>query len=169
MKKLTIALLVAAALMLAGTFALADAATTVLVYMCGADLQEAGCIDLYEMAEAETGENTNVVVLAGGAEKWDDEDLEGGTRNLVVISEGGFESVDDVGQASMGSAESLLDFLEFGLTEYPAERTVFVLWNHGSGPEGGICFDQLEDEDGLTMVEIREAAGTSTCSAATPA
>ena len=157
MKKLTIALLIAAALMIAGTFALADAATTVLVYMCGSDLQEAGCIDLYEMAEAETGENTNVVVLAGGAEKWDDEDLEGGTRNLVVISEGGFESVDDVGQASMGSAESLLDFLEFGLTEYPAERTVFVLWNHGSGPEGGICFDQLEDEDGLTMVEIREA------------
>lgn len=156
MKKLTIALLVAAALLAAGAFALADAATTVLVYMCGSDLQEAGCIDMYEMAEAETSQNTNVVVLAGGAEKWDDEDLRGGTRNLVVISEGDFDSVDDVGQVSMGSAESLLDFLEFGLTEYPAERTVFVLWNHGSGAEGGICFDELEDDDGLTLSEIGE-------------
>ena len=156
MKKLFIALLVAAALLIAGTFALAEAATTVLVYMCGADLQDAGCYDLYEMAEAETGADTNVVVLAGGAETWDDEDLEGGTRNLVVISDGGFESVDDVGQASMGSPDSLLEFMEFGLTEYPAERTVFILWNHGAGTEGGVCFDDLADEDGLTMAEIRE-------------
>ena len=157
MKKLTIALLVAATLLVAGTLALAEAATTVLVYMCGSDLQDAACVDLYEMAEAETGANTNVVVLAGGAEAWDDEDLEGGTRNLVVISEGGFESVDDVGQASMGSPESLLEFMEYGLTEYPAERTVFVLWNHGGGAEGGICFDETENDDGLTLSEIAEA------------
>ena len=157
MKRVWIALLIAAALVWAGSLALAEASTTLLVYMCGADLQEAGCIDLYEMAEAETGEDTNIVVLAGGASAWDDEDLVGGTRNLVTISGGYFTSVEDVGQASMGSAESLLDFMTYGLTEYPAERTVFVLWNHGCGTEGGICFDETEDSDGLTLAEIREA------------
>lgn len=156
MKRLTIALLIAALMLLAGTFALAEASTTVLVYMCGADLQEAGCEDMYEMCEAENGAGTNVLVLAGGANEWADEDLAGGTRNLVEIADGGFAGVEDVGQESMGSGESLFEFMYYGLTEYPAERTVFILWDHGCGSEGGICFDEIEDDDGLTLSEIRE-------------
>ena len=157
MKRIVLVFALAMLLLLIGAAASAEASTTVLVYMCGADLQDAACVDLYEMAESENGANTNIVVLAGGAEEWDDEDLVGGTRNLITISDGGFQSVDDVDQASMGSAESLLEFLIFGLEEYPAERTVFILWNHGGGTEGGICFDALEGEDGLTLSEIREA------------
>ena len=157
MKRMMLALALAAIVLLAGATACAEASTTVLVYVCGSDLQDAACVDLYEMAESENGEDTNIVVLAGGASEWDDEDLTGGTRNLVTIADGGFESVEDVGQASMGSAECLLDFLSYGLTEYPAQRTVFILWNHGGGTEGGICFDELEDEDGLTLSEINEA------------
>ena len=157
MKRIVLALVLTALLLVIGAAASAEASTTVLVYVCGSDLQDAACVDLYEMAESENGEDTNIVVLAGGASEWDDEDLTGGTRNLVTIADGGFESVEDVGQASMGSAECLLDFLSYGLTEYPAQRTVFILWNHGGGTEGGICFDELEDEDGLTLSEIREA------------
>ena len=157
MKRILPVLALAALLLAIGAAACAEASTTVLVYVCGADLQDAACVDLYEMAESENGDDTNIVVLAGGAEKWDDEDLAGGTRNLVTIADGGFESVDDVGQASMGSADSLLEFMAYGLENYPAQRTVFILWNHGGGTEGGICFDELADEDGLTLAEIREA------------
>lgn len=156
MKRLCLAVIVAALILIVGNFALADASTTVLVYMCGADLQEEACYDLYEMAAAENGADTNIVVLAGGASQWDDEDLNGGTRNLIEIADGDFVSVDDVGQESMGSPENLLDFMEYGLTEYPAERTVFILWNHGCGAEGGICFDEIEDDDSLTLVEISQ-------------
>ena len=156
MKKLFIALLIAAALLAVGAFALAEADTTLLVYMCGADLQNAACVDLHEMAEANTGKNTNVVVMAGGSRTWSDRDLTGGTRNLVVISDGAYASVENLGQTSMGSPDSLLEFMQYGLTKYPAKRTVFILWNHGGGPEGGICFDEIENDDGLTMSEIRD-------------
>ena len=47
--------------------ATAEADTTLLVYMCGADLQSDACEDIYEMGIAETGENLNLVILAGGA------------------------------------------------------------------------------------------------------
>ena len=157
MKKGFFCLLLVLAVMLAAGAALAGETTTLLVYMCGTDLQDAGCMDLVEMAEVEAGDAINVVVLAGGASEWDIEDLKGNTRNLAVIRDGYFEELEQWKQASMGSPESLKEFLEYGMTEYPADRMIVVLWDHGAGSEGGICFDETADDDGLTIVEINEA------------
>jgi len=154
MKKGLFCLLLMLAMVLAAGCALAGETTTLLVYMCGTDLQDAGCQDLVEMAEVEAGDAINVVVLAGGASEWDLEDLKGNTRNLAVIRDGYFEELEQWKQASMGSPESLKEFLEFGLTEYPADRTIVVLWDHGAGSEGGVCFDETANDDGLTIVEI---------------
>ena len=135
----------------------AEAEMTLLVYMCGADIQSDACEDLYEMGIAETGEHVNIVVLAGGAEAWDYDEIEGNTRNLIEIRDGYFESVTDWGWASMGSEESLLEFLEYGLTCYPAKRTAVILWNHGAGSEAGICFDSTtQEDDGLSLLEIND-------------
>ena len=142
----------------AGGAASSEAGLTLLVYMCGSDLQSAACEDIYEMALAETGENVNIVILAGGAEKWDYEEIGGNTRTLITIREGYYESVTDWGWASMGSGESLLEFLAYGLSEYPAARTGVILWDHGAGSEAGVCFDETtEDRDGLTLLEISQA------------
>ena len=131
--------------------------TTLLVYMCGTDLQDAGCEDLVEMAQVEAGDAINVVVLAGGAKEWDLEDLKGNTRTLAVIRDGYFEELQDWGHVSMGSPDSLEEFLRYGLTKYPADRTIAVLWDHGAGSEGGVCFDETAGDDGLTIVEINAA------------
>ena len=133
--------------------------TTLLVYMCGTDLQEDACQDLVEMAEVEAGDAINVVVLAGGAKKWDLEDLKGNSRTLALIRDGYFEDLQDWGRKSMGSTESLAEFLKYGLTEYPADRTIVVLWDHGAGSEGGVCFDETANDDSLTVVEINEVLG----------
>ena len=133
----------------------AETSTTLLVYMCGADLQSAACEDIYEMGIAEVGDNVNIVILAGGAEEWDFDEIQGNTRNLITLRDGSFESITDWGWKSMGSEESLLEFLRYGLTEYPADRTVAVLWDHGAGSEAGVCFDDTtEDQDGLSLLEI---------------
>ena len=154
MKKIMM-LLIMAALLLPAFPALADADFTLLVYMCGTDLQSDACYDIYEMGLAENSENVNIVVLAGGASEWDFEDIPGDTRSLITIRDGYFESITDWGWASMGSEESLLEFLSYGLTEFPADRTAVILWDHGAGSEGGICFDETaEDDDGLTLTEI---------------
>ena len=131
--------------------------TTLLAYMCGASIQLDACLDIYEMGMAEVGDDVNIVILAGGADEWEFEEFTGGTRNLITLRDGDFESVTDWGWKSMGSEESLREFLEYGLTEYPADRTVVVLWDHGAGSEAGICFDSTtEDEDGLSLVEIND-------------
>ena len=156
MKRIMIVFFAVALLLLCGS-ALADADMTLLVYMCGTDIQSDACEDIYEMGIAETGENVNIVILAGGAESWDFDEIGGNTRSLIEIRDGDFESITDWGWASMGSGESLLEFLGYGLTNYPAERTGVILWDHGAGSEAGICFDSTtRDDDGLTLVEINE-------------
>ncbi len=157
MKKAVFCLIVAALLLL-GVGALAEADFTLLVYLCGADLQSSACEDIVEMGEADNGENVNIVLLAGGASEWDFEELGGDTRSLVTIRNGAFESIEDWGWASMGSGDSLLEFMEYGLTRYPAKRTAVVLWNHGAGSEAGVCFDHTtEEQDGLSLTEINDA------------
>ena len=156
MKKILIGFFMAW-LALMGVSAAAEADLTLLVYMCGSNLQEAGCDDIYEMGIAETGDDVNIVVLAGGASEWAFDEIEGNTRSLITIRDGEFESITDWGWASMGSGESLLEFLEYGLSEYPAERTAVILWDHGAGSEAGICFDDTtQDQDALSLIEIND-------------
>ena len=155
MKKACIGFAVLLALLLAVAAACAET-TTLLVYMCGTDLQEDACQDLVEMAEVEAGDAINVVVLAGGAKEWALDDLKANSRTLAVIRDGYFEELQDWGRGSMGDPDSLEQFLSFGLKEYPADRTIAVLWDHGAGSEGGVCFDETAGDDGLTIVEINE-------------
>ena len=155
MKKLLV-IGIAVVMTLALGMALASAeTTTLLVYLCGTDLQEDACEDIYEMADANTGDNVNIVVLAGGASEWSYDFLQRNTRNLFVIRDGDIEGdPENWGRESMGSADSLKEFLEYGLTEYPADRTIVILWDHGAGSEGGICFDETANDDSLTVAEI---------------
>lgn len=156
MRKLLLCLLALLAASLLAV-ACAEASTTLLVYMCGADLQDAACLDICEMGMAEVGDDVNIVVLAGGATDWEFDELKGNTRNLVTLRNGDFETVEDWGWKSMGSAESLLEFLEYGLKTYPAQRTIAVLWDHGAGSEAGICFDHTApDQDSLSLLEIND-------------
>lgn len=136
--------------------AAAEGHTTLLVYMCGTDLQSDACDDIIEMADVEAGDAINMVVLAGGAKEWDLEDLKGNSRTLAVIRDGYFEELEDWGYGSMGEPETLQQFLEYGMTAYPADRTIVVLWDHGAGSEGGICFDETDGDDSLTIAEINQ-------------
>ena len=53
----------------------------------------------------------------------------------------------------MGNKNTLRDFMIWASNEYPAEKKILVIWNHGSGWE-----KVAEDKDShLTVPEIREA------------
>ena len=71
MKHQLLALLLGSLLLLGLPAACADTPTmTVLMYMCGTDLQSDCVNDLYEMCAADIPDNVTVVVQAGGAGQW---------------------------------------------------------------------------------------------------
>ena len=136
----------------------ADAPTlTVLMYMCGTDLQSDCVNDMYEMCEANIPENVTVVVQAGGASEWDDDRLTPNRINRFTIEDYDFSDVEVCAWQNMGEQETLKDYLDWAVSEYPADRYMLILWNHGGGSNSGVCFDETADYDSLTIHEINDA------------
>ena len=138
--------------------AYADTPTmTILMYMCGTDLQSDCVNDLYEMCAAEIPDNVTVVVQAGGASEWDDSRLRANRINRFTIADYDFSDVEVCAWQNMGAQETLEDYLDWAVSTYPADRYMLVFWNHGGGSNSGVCFDETADYDGLTIHEINDA------------
>lgn len=130
---------------------------SILMYMCGTDLQSDCVNDLYEMCAAEIPDNVTVVVQAGGASEWDDSRLRANRINRFTIADYDFSDVEVCAWQNMGAQETLEDYLDWAVSTYPADRYMLVFWNHGGGSNSGVCFDETADYDALTIHEINDA------------
>ena len=128
--------------------------TTVMMYMCGTDIQEDGLRDLQEICTGATSEDIRVVVLAGGTEGWSDRRLNNGRLNLFTIQQGQWSEVTDWGTGSMGSPDTLARFVEYCWQNCRGDRNMLIMWNHGSSAFDGLCFDELYSDDSLTVAEL---------------
>ena len=134
---------------------------TIMVYMCGADLEsknDLGTADLNELTKYAAPSGANIVIQTGGANSWNKK--YGITANKLQrwhVSDKNTLTLDEtLNYASMGASSTLQSFVEYGLTEFPAERTGLILWNHGGGMDG-VCYDERANDDCLTAAEVCEA------------
>ena len=121
-----------------------------MVYMCGSDLEtEAaeGIEDLYEMVKADySAENLTVVVMTGGAKDWHDPSITADQNYYVVIDhEGAYSDPVDGTQRYMSDPNTLEFFIRDTVQNYPAKHYALVMWDHGSGPIYGLCYDELSN------------------------
>lgn len=155
MKKRSLGLLMALALLLPAALAQATT-TTVMMYMCGTDLQSYCVQDMYEMASVDLPEDVTIAVQAGGAYEWDDSDLTGEAINRFTIRYDAFNDVETYPWQNMGDKQALYDFIDWAVDRHPADRYILVLWDHG-GASGGVCYDETADYDSLTIHEVNDA------------
>ncbi|HEY9069417.1 MAG TPA: clostripain-related cysteine peptidase [Candidatus Ozemobacteraceae bacterium] len=144
---------------------------TVLVFLnADNDLESSGMKDLNEMEMIGSDENLNIVVQIDRQKGAKGETIEDGnwigTRRYEVARERtkkiGSKLVANLGERDMGSRRELAEFLTWGVENYPAERFMAVIWNHGAGWVG-ISYDD-ESGNNLTIPDIVWA-----CSQAKPA
>ena len=133
---------------------------TVLVYLCGSDLEtENGQAtdDIREMVSSGIGGSGRVSVLlaTGGASEWQRYGISDRSVQYYRLGASGPELLKDAGRRSMGDAATLSGFLSWGLSAAPAERVILILWDHGGGPVFGLCTDQNFSDDSLTLSELR--------------
>ena len=130
---------------------------TVLVYLCGTDLETNGgyaSINVVEMAEAAQSENVNVIIQTGGTEQWAIDGIDSTELQRWQVVPGDIELVDSQSLASMGEAETLGNFLRWGAETYPADKYMCLLGDHGGGSVSGIAVDELHDWDMLNLKEL---------------
>ena len=137
---------------------------TVMLYMCGSDLEGENNLATKTMRQINQlhipTDRINVVAVLGGAYSW-----AGGydPSVLTLVELGGRRPVkiDTMPLSSMGEPATLTHFLDYCYQNYPAEKYYLVVWDHGGGPNNGVCFDDLFDHDSLLVGELRDALSQS--------
>lgn len=129
-------------------------------YLCGSDLESGGgCAtrDLTEMTNVDLPENVQVVIQTGGAAYWNNSEVDNDSIGRYVYDSTGLNLVERQPQANMGAPETLADFLSFCCSNYPADHTMVLLWNHGGGSVSGTAFDENYGFDSLTLSKMYSA------------
>ena len=165
-------------------------AYTVLIYMCGSNLESEyanqtsitydgytyehdgiglAVSDINEILSVkDQPKDVNIVIETGGAKKWTnktfgkygDYNIDANKLQRHHVENNKIVLDDSLTYASMGKSSTLQDFLEYGLATYPAEKTALILWNHGGGLQG-VCFDEKAGDDSLTANEVTSAVSNA--------
>ncbi len=139
---------------------------TMLAYLAGDNnLDSAGVEDMAEMAAVGSTPNVDVVVQFDRA----------GEKAVTAryhISKGGGGEKDRVmvlPETNTGDPKVLIDFIAWGVQNYPAQHYLLVVWNHGSGwsednvyRHTGITRRDLSQPKDITRSPLRRALFSTT-------
>jgi len=122
---------------------------------------QVGCAsaDIYEMCTPELRDNVNIVIQTGGATRWSESGINPNVTQRFLISNQDFKEVDSLPLQNSVSPDTLADFLKFCKTNYPADHTILVLWDHGNGPFG-YGHDDIYGGGMMSIAEVRQALST---------
>ncbi len=140
---------------------------TVMVYICGADLESKSGMataDLEEMASATLSDSVRVIVETGGASYWQNSVVKSGTNQRFRVKQGGLQTLDDsVGKRSMVEPGTLSSFIQYCKKNFPADRYMLVMWDHGGGSLTGYGYDELYPNGSMSLDEINTALRDGGC------
>ncbi len=113
---------------------------TVMVFLNAAnDLDEFSEMNVNQMEQVAGNPNVRIVVQWKRARPFAPQGSWTGTRRYLIKPDNDpnqirSELVEDMGDGvDMGSPDTLREFIRWARANYPAERYVLVIWNHGSG------------------------------------
>ena len=135
---------------------------TILVYMCGADLESQNGMatsDLKEMLNAKISDKVNLIVFTGGARRWRNNVVSSSVNQIYQIKDGSLTRlVDDAGSSSMTRPSTLASFIKFGRENFPANRMCLIFWDHGGGSVSGYGYDEHYGQGKtMTLAGINDA------------
>ncbi len=119
---------------------------TVMVYMCGTDLESRsgmGTSDLQEMLNAAFGSNINLLVYTGGCKAWKNSVVSSTTNQIWQVKGGQMVCLEkDLGGVPMTDPGTLSGYIRWCVKNFPASRYELILWDHGGGSVSGYGYDE---------------------------
>ena len=138
-------------------------AWTIMIYMCGSTLenpQDHFASDNIEDILKVNGqpENVNVIIQTGGSTYWHNPMINPECTCRFKVKNHNLIPDNDIYDGpleDMGNQATFEDFLYWGLTNYPAQKTGVILWNHGFALNG--CCNDEYSGNMLTNYETASA------------
>jgi hypothetical protein len=116
---------------------------TILVYMNGDNNLEGAAIgDINEMEMVDSSALVSIVVQVDRIPGYDNTNGDWtDTRRYYIISDSDpnvinsirLDTLPPLGELNMGDPQTLVDFVNWGIDNYPAAHYAVVVWNHGNG------------------------------------
>lgn len=131
-----------------------DQTWLVMLYLAGDNNLEEELF--YDLNEAEFAGSSSQVHIVAQFDRYEgpNEDFQGDgdwttTKRFYIeqdfdITQINSPEIADLGEVDMSTPQALADFLSWAMTSYPADRTVLIMSNHGSGWLGGWQDDGTE-------------------------
>ncbi len=144
---------------------------TIMVYLAGDNNLEPWALkDLNEMELAGSSDEVNVLVEIDRAQGYSDEDRDWtGARRYHIQQDDDMNSIyspvlADLGEVDSGSTEAYVDFVNWGVDNFPAQKYALIIWNHGwgwtiaptSGRKGVSSDDQSGNDISIANGEYEE-------------
>ncbi len=125
---------------------------TIMVYMCGSDLESKSGMataDLAEMAKATASDKINIIIYTGGSTRWKNDFISSSVNQIYKLENGRFYClVKDDGAKAMTDPSNLSRFIRYCAENYPANRNELILWDHGGGSISGYGYDEKSKGSG---------------------
>ena len=133
---------------------------TVLLYLCGTNLESVGgdaSDNIQEILDAKSSDNINFVIETGGADKWFRDDISTDYLSRYIKDGDELKLMETDPLARMSDVKTYTDFLTWGVEQFPAEKYMLIVWDHGMGSVDGVISDELYDED-LPSLSVKDIA-----------
>jgi len=156
---------------------------TFMVYLDGDNNLEYDAIfDFLEMAMVGSGDYINIVVQFDRNSGYDIGYGDWTSTKRFYITNGmqptSDNALEDLGELNHGDPQTLIDFISWAKSAYPADRYALILWNHGGGWRDSadkkeslqvssrkkeksdfraVCWDETDGDDCLYMDEVQSA------------
>ena len=136
---------------------------TVMVYMSGDnDLEEYVVKDIEkEMASVGSSEEVQIVALAdrgpgydASRGDWQSTKLFHITKDMTADSQ---SAVSDWGERNMGDKQTLIEFVSWAKSHYPADHYALYFWGHGWSWHPGYVMEDDTDMDALDLDELKQS------------
>lgn len=132
---------------------------TIMIYLSGSDLESKNGIATSDLESIDSSKidlnTTNVLVYAGGTEKWFNNYTSSSENNILLLTENGFEKIQSDSQRNMGDSNTFSTFLSYAYDNFKTDRYDLIIYDHGLGALGSVYDDFAKDF--LSLIDMKLA------------
>ena len=138
-----------------------SSAWTIMMYVCGSDLESDGGAATSDIAEilrvSNQPDDVNIILETGGTTRWRRYNIDASVLSRYHVEDKSLVLDETLTKSNMGKRATFESFLNWGLDNYPADKIGVIFWNHG-GALHGVCYDDsIGGSDSLTNSETKQA------------
>ncbi len=136
--------------------------TTVMIYMCGTDLESRSGMatsDMSEIAKASSSDQVNFIIYTGGCQRWKINGISNQANQIYQIKDGNLYRLEEnMGSKPMVDPATLTEFIKYCSKNFPANRYDLIMWDHGAGSITGYGHDELYPRKGSMSLSMMDSA-----------